>query len=73
MPRRTQKRVVTPADATPSKTSPRLSLHREGLVIITLLKPLGAIREVLIDPKAPAVCSGEIRMMSNWCSDLLHT
>jgi hypothetical protein len=52
--------------------SPGLSLHREGLVIIPLLKPIGYIATVLIDPKAPAVSAGEIRMMQSWCGDLLR-
>jgi hypothetical protein len=72
MPQRKQKRAATPVDATLSEKSPRPSLHHEGLVVIALPKPIRAIREVVIDPDAPAIGAGEIRMMQMWCSDLLR-
>jgi hypothetical protein len=49
-----------------------LSLHQEGLVIITLPKPIGCIGTVLIDPNVLAVSAPETRMMQSWCGDLLR-
>ncbi len=72
LPRKKKKRPVTAVGANMSETSLEPSVHREGFVVITLSEPIKAIREVLIDPKSPAISAGEIRMMQAWCSDLLH-
>ena len=71
MPKRIQKRAAAPVDTTMSEMSPRPSMRQEGLVVITLLKPIGCISEVLIDPTAPAVSAREVRMILSWCSDCM--